>query len=245
MAVLPQEMVTRIGRAYSAGQQWLMSQGESDSESVEVALAVEAHRWFWKPAVVKTVLITNLRGHTVPSDLGNRVKVGWIKQNNSSPPDSFVRSFYCLGYGEPEIAAIDAEANKSDLMVWHALAELAEFDELPHRADLLRRLEWKVRLLRRLDKLGLWVWDATLHGERGERSLISINWENYLSRLVESLDSPQIVAFGKTLNDELLAAGVPVEDFVYHPKGVIDPQQRQHQETVKQQIHHLSPARQN
>lgn len=243
MAVLPQEMVTRIGRAYALGQKWLIEQGEQDPESVEVALAVEAHRWFWKPPVVRTLLLTNQRKLTTQDELGNRVKSGWINHHGSKPADSFVRDFYCLGYGEPDLVpTLDPSQNEPDLSLWHPLCVLADFEDLPPRASLAQRLEWKVRLLRRLEDLGVWVVESTLHGGRGERQLLRAWWEKYGSFLHEDAGSPRMVAFGKTLYDELQAAGITPDDFVYHPRGIHQPSQQQHQEQALRHIQRLSAA---
>lgn len=246
MALLPQEMVTRIGRAYTAGQQWLVAQGESDPESVEVALAAENHRWFWKPKTVRTIILANLRQPTTQAELGNRVKVAWVNHHGHRPADSFVRELYCLGYGEPELVpSLSVENNEADLALWHVLRELTEFDDLIHRSTLVQRLEWKIRLLRRLDALGIWIVEASLHGGRGERPLLRAWWEKYGHYLHEENHHPRLVAFGKTLFDELQAEDIPVDDFVYHPRGISQPNQRQHQEDALRLIARLAAAPQN
>lgn len=246
MAVLPQEMVTRIGRAYAEGQKWLVAQGEQDPESIEVALAVEAHRWFWQPKAVRTVILANQRECTLQSELSHRVKTAWLTKEGQCPANAFVRDLYCLGNGEPEIVpTLDPALNHADQTLWYALAELAAFDDLAPKATLVQRLEWKVRLLRRLDALGVWVMETSLHGGRGERPLLRAWWEKYASYAIEDLNRPLLVAFGKTHYDELQASGIPVNDFVYHPRGIKNPSERQHQEQAIRHIHRLSPAPQN
>ena len=195
MAVLPQEMVTRIGRAYASGQKWLVRQGEKDPESVEVALAVESHRWFWKPKNVRTIILTNIRELTTQTELAHRVKVNWVNHNDRSPANSFVRDLYCMGFGEPELVpTLPEEVSQADMSLWHVLAELSEFEDLPPKANLLQRLEWKVRLLRRLDTLGIWIVEASLHGGRGERPLLYSWWEHYGTYVHEAENNPRTVA---------------------------------------------------
>lgn len=243
MALLPQEMVTRIGRAYSAGQQALNALQIPNPESIEVALAVEAHRWFWKPQIVRTIILSNHREATSQKELGNTVKISWAKLNDQTPPNSFARTSYCLGYGEPILVpSLDESANLGDQAIWFTKAEIAEIESPITKLLDMQRLEWKYRILKKLYSRGIWLMDVSLFGDRGERELITSWYELYGSRVIENFESPRIVAFGKTLFEELQSIGIPVDDFIYHPKGLRQDDQKSHQAQALQSIHRLTSA---
>lgn len=234
-------MVTRIGRAYSAGQQALLRLEIQNPESIEVALAVEAHRWFWKPQNIKTIIFANSREITSQAELGHQVKVSWAKLDSQTPPNSFVRSLYCLGFGESYLVpSLDEDLNAGDQALWYSLAEMAEVEIPVSKQETLQRLEWKFRLLRKMVQRGIWLMDVSLHGGRGDRELISAWYEHYGSRVIENLESPSLVAFGKSLYDELQATGIKVDDFVYHPRGLREDEQKVHQIEAMKRIHSLT-----
>ncbi len=241
MALMPQEMITRIGRAYLLGQEWMQRNGLTDEESIDVALSAETYRWFWKPHQVKTVLFTSLRERTTPQELLIRVKTQWLTCEGHKSPDSFVRAPYCLGYGEPDIVnGTPSDPGGSSVAFWNVLAKLAERPEYDAQASLLDRLESKARILLGLHERGIWLIDSTLHGDRHDRDLIKIRWQTIGMSHYEDLAKPIIVAYGRSLYDDLLAVGVPVSDWLYHPQGLVQPQQKQHQERALERLLRLS-----
>ncbi|MDI9635644.1 hypothetical protein QPK87_13740 [Kamptonema cortianum] len=242
MAVLPQEMVTRVARAYAAGQIWLQSQGIQDEESVDVALAAASLRWFWKPREVNTLLLTNLRDFTETAELNFRVKSNWLTIDGDSPPDAFIRMPYCIGYGEPELVpGLSPDKNRAPHSTWQTLADLTQREHLIVDAPLLDRLEWKVRTLKELRSRGIWMLDATMHAGRTDRGLIQIWWERIGSLIYEEEHKPLIVTYGRGLYDDLLAVGAPAADFLYHPQGLASPSQRDHQQAAVDHIRRLTP----
>ncbi|MCB0825017.1 MAG: hypothetical protein KDC26_02405 [Armatimonadetes bacterium] len=243
MAVLPQEMVTQIGRAYLQGQDWLRSQGKEDAESIEVALAVESSRWFWRPSQTKTLILLPARELTLQEELSHVVKVGWLKDGENTPPNSFTRSFYSIGHGEPEIVpTLPKEQNKDSNREWHVMAELVGLDDLTPKRTLVERLEWKARILKGIKNRGIWVAEASLHGDHDESDLYGIAWRSHWQSLWEELDKPEIIAYGKGLYESLERQGIPVSTFLYEPQTLRQDSQKQHQSEILHRIFKLTTA---
>ncbi len=231
MATMPQEMVTRMSRAHHQGQILLESSGSAMIESVDVALAAEAHRWFWQPGEVQTLLVAESRGFTTQAELAWRSKLAWLIESGSVPPDSYVRFPYCLAYAEPGIcpSAAEQHAKPSLWSLWASLTGI----ELPlSRRGLVDRLEARVLILRRLKTLGIWMVDANLHGLAAppgdghlRPDLYKCWWEGYGSWLHESLGSPRIVVVGKGLHHQLSDLKIPISDWLYATPALAHPEQ--------------------
>lgn len=252
MPILPQEMVTRIGRAHLEGQRLLVAAGVDAREPLEVALAVEAHRWFWKPDRVRTLLLADTRRMTTAHELAQTIKSQWMKVDGCCAPNSFVRSVYCLGYGEPQIAPhLAPEANRGLGCPWDLFGELAETGRTPDRKEgLMPRLEWKVKTLMGLRSRGIWMMDVSLHGRAsGDEELDSLGpdfyraWWNGYGEWVHSYEGrPEVVAVGKGLHQDLLDAGIPVQEWLYLPSVLRRPEQQEHQTQAVRRILHLRPT---
>lgn len=250
MPIVPQEMVTRIGRAHLAGQRVLVDSGLDAAESVDVALAVEAHRWFWMPDTVRTLLVAESHILTTQAELGCRVKCQWLKVDGRAAPNSFVRSPYCIGYGEPDLApGIPKEDNLGNWQYWDLFGELAETGDVPDRkASLAERLEWKARTLVGLRDRGIWMMDASLHG-RPAKDAAEIQlvpkfyrtwWEGYGQAVWEEEHQPKIVVIGRGLYRALTDAQIPATEWLYLPAGLREAEQKAHQDSALKKIRRLS-----
>lgn len=246
MAVLPQEVVTHIGRAYALGRACLREKGIAEEESVDVALAAEAHRWFWKPPQVKTLVLGVFRCLSTQEELSHRCKTRFALTNGTTPPDSFVRSPYCLAFGEPALCpSLNPEDNTAPLLCWDVFGDLAGTGDCPVDEDLVKRLEWKVKTLRAMAQRGIWCLDATLHPTHDDDCLLETAWEK-VSRIVwEDEQRPHLICVGKTLHSKLASVGVPLDDWLYHPNRISQETQKVHQETVLRRIVTTNPASQH
>ncbi len=107
---------SNIRAAHQIGTRLLQNAGLI-AESIEVALAVEKHRWAWKPEKVRLVLIAESHVYTTPDDLRIKIIKSWLPALAQHTPSEFVRLVYCLGYGESEI--LSAYPNpKNDIGTW-------------------------------------------------------------------------------------------------------------------------------
>jgi len=69
-----------------------------DMEPVSVIQRVEEHRWHWRPAQPRVVLLAESHVYTMPKDLQRMLRP--VPQLPLDLPRGFVRLVYCLGYGE-------------------------------------------------------------------------------------------------------------------------------------------------
>lgn len=229
MAVIPQEMITTIGRAFLRGQLWLSEQGIPHAETVDVALAAETYRYFWKPKPVKTLLLIPRERITLPNELGTVVKSGFLKVGEHTSPNSFLRTPYCLGAGEPELVpGLESSDEERNSPIWHVLAELVQRDYSVNQPFLLR-IEQKARILHELHRLGIWITHPSLHAEQNDRPLLEAWWHGPGREVHVSASQPLVVALGRALYDDLSAVGVPVADYLYHPQGMTSDEQSSHQ----------------
>lgn len=250
MPIVPQEMITRIGRAHLAGQRVLVESGMDVSESIDVALAVESYRWFWKPVQVKTMLIAESHFHTTQEELGRKVKSQWLKLDGQASPNCFARTPYCLGSGEPDlVAGLPKEDNAVNWQYWDLFGKIANTGECPDRkASLTDRLEWKAKTLKALRASGIWMVDASLHGrqpkETAEVQLASRFyrswWDGYGEPLWLEEGKPRLVVIGRGLYRALQEAGVQVEEWLYLPAGMREADQKEHQMNTITSIQKLS-----
>lgn len=242
MAVLPQEIVTLVSRAYARGTSLLDDLKIKRPESVEIALAAASHRWYWRPDKLKTILFADARDITSSEELACQCKVSWLKIDGESPPNSFVRLPYCLAYGEPDLVpGIAKQDNKCPLHLWDLFGDLTERGDCPYEAKLVDRLAWKVKTLTDLKARGIWVVDPTHFPGQNHPELIRIWWEGAGRGATES-DQPLLVAYGKSYFDLLKQGGIPVDDWLYHPQHRKTDQAVDHDRKLFKVIHKLSTA---
>ncbi|MCU0316664.1 MAG: hypothetical protein MUC92_08735 [Fimbriimonadaceae bacterium] len=209
MAIISQEVVTRVGRAHLAGQKVLLASGATQIESVEVALAAEAHAWFWRPTEVKKLLVVANRSFTRQSELAIPTKLRWL-----GGPTCFVRTLPCLAFGESQLAA--APEPSIDPTLWPLLSDLAEFPLVTRSANLSERLEWKVKILRRLQQKGYWIQNPHPFGlaeplsSEQEAELVAPWLRQHLLPLADESQGAEIVCMGEPLAASLQMAGTPV-----------------------------------
>ncbi len=201
------------------------------AESVDVALAVERHRWAWQPAEASVVLIAESHVFTSPDDLALSVRQELIPPGVRNTPDEFVRLIYCLGYGEDELlSGVPKVRNAGTLGFWSYFGRLAGTGIYPRASTLATRLAWKAQTLEALCTRGVWLLDASVHafyspgGVRLSAQLgkaLHNTWWNYYGHwLVEQLPpSVRLWAIGKGVHDQLIDERVPLSGFIYQPQA--------------------------
>ena len=60
-------------------------------ESPEAAIAIEEHRWFWRPTQVKFVLLAESHVYTDSNDLRCKINRALLPSVAKNAPDQFVR----------------------------------------------------------------------------------------------------------------------------------------------------------
>ena len=236
MAVISQELITTIGRAYLKGQLWMKEKGIDHCETVDVALAAESYRYFWRPKQVNTLLIIPRETPTLPTELGCQVKSSWVKIGDHLSPNSFIRSPYCLGYGEPEIVTDLPNPNEErNSPVWHALAELVQRPYVAN-IELIPRLESKARILHELHRLGIWITHPSLHAAQNDRPLLQTWWNGPGQETLAESGKPLLIAYGRGLYDDLIACDIPVAEYLYNVQGVQSDEHVEHQRKIAERV---------
>lgn len=236
MALISQEMITAIGRTYIKGQQWMKDNGIQTCESVDVALAAETYRYFWKPKPVKTILLLPRESQTCSPDLGHKVKSSWLKLGEHTSPNAFIRTPYCLGFGEPEIVpSLENPTEERNSTIWPALADLVQRN-YSSSLDLLPRIEHKARILHELHRLGIWITHPSLFGGHADRPLLEQWWNGPGQFLKTEAPDALLIAFGRGLYDDLIACDVPAADYLYHPQGLQSDEHHEHQRRIVEQV---------
>jgi len=217
MSDLSQDALTQLKRTHSVGVRLLAEHG-FDAEAPEVAIAVERHRWFWRPSKIKVLLVAE--SHVFTSDADFVIKTDNAKLKTfgragaTPPPENFVRLVYCLGYGEPAILknAPVHHRNPGTENYWEIFRRITgePLQSIGESgSNLENRLRWKLKILRRMCRQGIWLLDAAVHAiylgnnhrlpPDVQRELHQQWWGGYGRHVVESCGEPKIWVIGKTV----------------------------------------------
>jgi hypothetical protein len=230
LATTEQFPVERIRAAVAAGHLVLRSAG-LEPEHPDVALAVERHRWAWKPDAVRVLLVAESHVYTTADDFALRIQPQLLPSEARHAPTEYVRLVYCLGYGESELlTGSPVQSNYGTPQYWNIFGRLAGTGQQPGRSEgLTRRLRWKLKTLNALQTRGVWLLDACLHAiytpgamrlDRGVfTNLHALWWRHYGAWLFDQRAGSYRCAIGKTTHDALAALGVPFENWIYQPQG--------------------------
>ena len=154
-----------IDRTLQSGRAILNAAG-LPLEPEGVGIAVERHRWAWKPEHVRVLLIAESHVYTSDEDFRPRVRRESLPPEARHAPADYVRLVYCLGYGESSVlTTAPAGRNSGTPQFWNIFGRLAGTGRQPTtvRATWRERIRWKVDTLRALQAQGVWLVDASLH----------------------------------------------------------------------------------
>jgi hypothetical protein len=221
----------RIRSAAAVGEETIRACGLV-AESPEVAIAVEQHRWAWKPSKIRVVLIAESHVYTSPSDLALHIRAAWLRALAPHAPLPFVRLVYCLGYGENWLLNERPEARNSGTpQYWNIFGRVAGTGRQPVKGagTNLDRLAWKIKTLRQLQQLGVWLLDASLHGIYAPgalrvppnltEQLHRVWWRHYGTWLLDSCPDAYTCVIGSGTAKHLRALGVRVDNWIYQPQA--------------------------
>ena len=143
---------------------------DHEREESEAYLAsVTAWRNAWRPERVRVLLVAESHVAEQPGDTDITVHV----PDDPSLPTSYCRLVYCVGYGESELCSAVPASNPGTWQFWDVFGAIADGTRQPRKAEsrLEERLAWKLRTLRTLRDMGVWLVDASVVGiySRGPR----------------------------------------------------------------------------
>ncbi len=221
-------------------------------ESFETALAIEKHRWFWRPNRVKFVLLAESHVFTDADDMMCKIKRDQLPLSAQTCPDQFVRLVYCLGYGSNEILdRPPRQTNAGTDDYWELFGKCAGTWTVPNFS-----LPWKVQTLEALRDKGIWLADASIHACMNPRrpphwknlasksrtkalyrDLISISWV-YVRPTIENAN--EIWYIGKTVRSALRDNILNAEKYIPQPAAAR--QNRNHRREYDEQLPKLIMA---
>ena len=230
MKQLPLWAEKRIKISQTKGAKLLKKSG-FEPELPQVALAVEKHRWAWRPENISVILIAESHIYTSCEDCRLKVQKKLLPKAAQHTPEEFVRLIYCLGYGEPELLSAETkQRNSGTRQFWDMFGRLAGTGKQPNRhkgISLGYRLRWKIKTLEAMQTRGVWVIDASLHamylpgGKRVSNSvkfaLHQLWWEDYGSHLLSKFPQAKIWIIGKTVADDLKKLKIDFQGWIYQP----------------------------
>jgi hypothetical protein len=185
-----------------------------DLEPLETALAAEAHRWFWKPNVVKFIVVAESHLYTSEVELLVKMRLDKLRVYGfpTNAPLGFVRLVYCLGYGVNEILTARIDNNSGTWQYWKFFKRWTKLDELG--SDMSSKL----RVLNRMKEKGIWLLDASCHACSTGRKppddrlpidlvkkLIRTSWTKYVESVIDDaqIDRESVWLIGKTVHDTI------------------------------------------
>lgn len=197
-------------------------------ESIEAA---EAHRNFWKPQKVKTLLLAESHVYTTVEE--NAIEVNHDDLNTISAPKQFVRLVYCLGYGNNSLLSHQPErANGGTPAYWRLFGNAIDW---PKNKEV-KSFQNKIEILTTMKEQGVWLLDTcpiALAGKDSQdkeikpnikpkkyKELIKTSWENYTQPAIEELNPDIIMIIGKMVWNELHHL-LPEDktDWIYQPNA--------------------------
>ena len=153
-----------------------------DAEDLAMVRLAQRYYEHWRPAKVRVVLLAESHVFTAPGDSAARPLSGEplarLAAAGYDGPTGFVHLVHSLGYGEDDLLATPAGANKGTPQFWQLLAAASRdgvgddcltrgaFDDVlkKHGSTPLARLDAKLAVLRQLRDRGVWLLDASVLG---------------------------------------------------------------------------------
>ena len=202
-----------------------------EPEPVDVAIAVEDHRWFWKPETVRLILVAESHVYTTEHDFRRHLDVDKMKalldgthfaqgHNQPAPIREYVGLIYCLAYGDKTLLLPDSNpeiqhdngsrklSSRGTSQYWGQIfGSLA--GATSHEGD------WRINILEELYRKGIWLLDASVHAiYRGKGKKLQLPkkdkdrlhvqwWDGYGKNIIQPGNQAQVWVIGKTVYDAL------------------------------------------
>jgi hypothetical protein len=212
-------------------------------DSFDVVKAVVNHRNFWKPPIVKTILLAESHVYTTDEDLSNSLSYP-SREEFKDLPTEFLRLVYCLGYGEQKYLAPGIGDRKGTPQFWKIFAACAADtpDLIDHEQNkilkgpcpsFIERSLNKVKLLKILANKGIWLLDSSIVGlyQSGikppfyiRNEIISICWDNYISEIIKSTNPTFIIVIGREVASFLKSKLENIQiryEVIYQPNAIL------------------------
>jgi hypothetical protein len=192
-----------------------------DVEPYKVIESAEAHRNFWCPEKVRTLLLAESHVYTTETENTSLLREDICKEVGC--PREFVKLVYCLGYGENEILTPTIAENPGTRQFWELFYScLVNVDSKPDFSSIHKtktrntqqRLRNKIDILKDMRKKGIWLLDASpmaLYNMPSAKAktpevcetVLLESWPHYLRPIIERITPENIIIIGKGVGNVL------------------------------------------
>jgi hypothetical protein len=197
------------------------------AEQYSVVECVEAHRNYWRPKNVHTVLLAESHVYTPAADCIEMKPLLRISNEPANVPSHFARFVYCRGYGEADYVGSSLARNPGTWQYWKIFSSCTtqpsseSFNQILKKTNIdpTARLVAKTDLLLRLRELGVWLIDASILAlytpgggkpqYKTRKQILECCWDNYICDQIKAANPKSIIVIGgevmKTLHSRLAA----------------------------------------
>ena len=219
---LPAHMRDHIIETHNRGAKYIDWAG-FEPEPVDVAIAVEEHRWFWKPETVKLILVAESHVYTTGHDFSLHLDVDKMESllegthftqghNQPAPIREYVGLIYCLAYGDKKLLFPDSnpeiqQDNGSWKLSSRGTPQYWRQIFLPLAGATSHGSDWRIQILEGLYRKGIWLLDASVHAiyrgkgkkfAKKDKDRLHLQWwEGYGKHIMQPGNQAQVWVIGK------------------------------------------------
>lgn len=189
-------------------------------EPWESVALVEKYRQYWRPENPRVILLAE--SHVYTSNEDRACKTNMANWNLSGYPENYANFVYCLAYGETSLIKGRAPAHNSGTpQFWKLFYSCQNYvksnndftnnsDSILHQgtSDDNRRILNKIKLLRNLQKRGIWLVDASIMAiyqkpQQIKNKAVRLSWERHTRQIVKNANPAHVIVIGQGVADTL------------------------------------------
>jgi len=185
-------------------------------DSLRVVKSVNAHRNFWKPNKVKTLLLAESHLYTSITKYDNIMRYDGFPELVGCPTN-YVKLVYCLGYGESKLVNLTDPGTPPYWKIFVSCVNQnfnSEFGKIliKDTPNFHQRLRNKISLLEKLKEKGIWLVDASIVALYKDKSkptrkirkeITKISWEHHVSKVIHEAKPDKIIVIGICVSEDL------------------------------------------
>ncbi len=206
-------------------------------EDYSVVKLVHDYRMYWKPEVVKTLLLAESHVFTERSTTEKRNNLDCSILPNY--PRNHVNFVYCLSYGANHILDSDIAKNTGTPQFWKIFNETVdEKYKIVNNDDKNDKLTQKISLLKEMNEAGIWLLDTSIVGiyNKGGKpaakeynKILTTSMQSYCTPIIKDIKPQKIVVIGQSvynsIKKELTSFNIET-DWIHQPNARIKNEDR-------------------
>ncbi len=185
----------------------------SDIEPFGAVKLVEEYRQYWKPEIVKVVLLAESHVFTTLNDMDIHFHTSLAHY-----PTQYAKFVYCLAYGERQITDNHEHPGRDGTpQFWKLFYSCAnkvnsnhDFIPILSKTPFHQRIFNKIHLLNQLREMGVWLIDTSItalyhKGSKPDykrlKQALACSWENYTFDAIKQCAPRHIICIGKGVGE--------------------------------------------